>query len=191
LAWGALEPFIALFIIMDPLGSLPVFWHFTHKLTEERRDWLANRTFVLASIVLSIFLFFGLRILDVFGVSLGSFKVAGGIILLIMGVRMVIGYTSHEERVKSYEDAIVPIAIPLLVGPGMITTTILFVGEYGYFLTIGAAVATLFVSWIIFRNAARLMGVFGRQGSDAISRLMGMLIVAFAVQFIKDGWGAL
>src|SRR3989338_7844952 len=101
-----LQSFISLFIIMDPFGSIPIFWHFTKKLSDEKRSQLANRTMLTAVIVHILFLFFGLRILSFFGVTLSSFKVAGGIVLLILGIRLVISYHPVEARLKYYNEAI-------------------------------------------------------------------------------------
>ncbi len=182
-----IRPAIMLFVIMDSLGSLPVFWHITKGLSEEKRRHLANRTFFIAAIVLAIFLFFGLRILEFFGVTFGSFKIAGGIVVLIFGVRLVLGQGTHEERVKNYEEAMVPIATPLLVGPGVIATAIIFYDQYGPPVTVFAVLIAFLISWLIFHYASDLMRIFGRQGSDAVSRLMGMLIITIAVQLILDG----
>ncbi len=186
--WDLIRSAVTLFVIMDSLGSLPVFWYLTKGLPEEKRNHLANRTFFIATIVLFVFLFFGLHILDFFGVTFGSFKIAGGIVVVIMGIRLVIGQSGHEDRIKNYEEAILPLATPLLVGPGVITTAILIFDDQGAAIAILSAIIALVISWLIFHYARDLMSIFGRQGSDAISRLMGMIIITIAVQLIRDGW---
>jgi len=185
--WDFLQYIAALFIIMDPLANLPIFWHFSLGLSDDTRHRMANRVIVIAGIVLLLFLFLGLKILALFGIAFTSFKIAGGIVLLILGVRIIGWQHAHEERLKNYHDAIVPIAVPLLVGPGAITTVIIFTSKLGYLITFAGAMSVLLVSWLIFFNARRVMSIFGREGSEAISRVMALLIIAFAVQFIRDG----
>ncbi len=185
------QAFIALFVIMDPFGSLPIFWQFTKKLPDEKRMHMAKRTLLTAAIVQVIFLFFGLRILSLFSITLDSFKVAGGIVLLILGIRLVISYHPLEARIRNYNDTIVPIAVPLLVGPGVITTTILLTGMYGYAFTLLVALAVLLVTLLAFYYVRQFMAFFGQQGSDVISRIIGIFIIAIAVTFIKEGWALL
>lgn len=180
-------PFITLFVIMDSVGSLPVFWNLTRNIAEKQRKHLANRTFLIAGIVLFTFLFFGWNVLGFFGITISSFTIGGGVVLMVLGIRLVIAHHPLDERIKSYEETIVPIATPLLVGPGVITTTILFVDQHGQSITISAALLALLASWLLFYYSHYLMRILGKQGSDALSRLMGMIIVAIAVQFIHNG----
>lgn len=181
------RPFLSLFIIMDIIGVLPIFISLSHCLDLKHRCRCANRSILVAGVVLFIFLFFGLQILGVFRISLPSFMVAGGIILLLLGIKIVLGIDWHEARVSKYGFAAVPIGTPLITGPGAITTVILLSNEYGYFITVVAALLNLLICWIALHYSQRIYDFLGHQGTDIVSRIMGLIITAMAVTFIREG----
>ena len=138
-----------------------------------------------------VFLFFGTKILGFFGISFESFKVAGGIVLLIFGVKIVLGLRLKENGAKKYEVAAVPLATPLITGPAVITVIILLVNQFGYWLTLIASLLNLVITWIVLRQTQILFKIFGRQGSEVIARIMGLILTALAIEFIKQGWVSL
>jgi multiple antibiotic resistance protein len=182
------KAFLAIFVIMDTLGNVPIFMVFTDKYSPKHRLQSANEAFYVATLILLLFLFFGMGILNLFNISLNDFKIGGGILILLIGLKICLGIHLKEERAKSYDIAIVPMATPLIVGPGTITTTIILVQQYGYFIPLLAALANLLFTWFALRNTELLFRIFGKQGSDAISRLMGLIILAIGVSFITSGW---
>ena len=133
-----------------------------------------------------VFLFFGLEILDFFNINLNSFQIAGGIILLILGILSVFGIMNKFTKAHG-SDLSVPIGTPLLTGPGVITTTIILVKETGIYTTTAAAILTLAVTWIILSNSARLYRILGEHWTTVISRVMGIILAAIAVEFISKG----
>ena len=183
---GVLEAFITLFVIMDPVGNLPVFTSLTKgmPLSEVKRN--ADRSVLVAGILLFIFLFLGLKIFDFFGIDMNSFQIAGGIILMIIGIIYVFGLSGKLVKANS-NDLSVPIGTPLLTGPGVITTTIILVKENGPFVTVIAAFLTLFTTWIILWNASKLYKLLGEHWTNIISRVMGIVVAAIAVKFIMNG----
>jgi len=183
-----IKAFLAIFIVMDAFGNLPVFYSLTDKLFVKERIKSANKAVFIAAIVLLVFLFFGALILEFFGISMGSFKVAGGILLLILGIKIALGLRLIEERAKKYEIAAVPLATPLITGPGVITTVMILVNQFGYIVTLTASLLNLFITWIVLRQSELLFRILGRQGSDVVARLFGLILIALAVQFIKEGW---
>ncbi len=183
-----IKAFFALFVIMDVLGNVPIFMVFTEKYTKKHRVKSANHAFYAASIILLIFLFFGTTILNLFNISITNFRIGGGILIILIGIKVSLGLHLKEERAKSYEIATVPMATPLLVGPGTITTIIILVQQYGYFITVLAAIANLLFTWLALRKTQFIFNFIGRQGSDAISRIMGLIILAIGVSFITSGW---
>ncbi|HIH42030.1 TPA: MarC family protein [Candidatus Woesearchaeota archaeon] len=184
-----LKAFLSLFIIMDAFGVLPVFITVTKNYPAHFKKHCANTAMYVAGIVLLVFLFFGLIILDFFGINFSNFKVAGGLILLILGVKIVLGLQFREEVASKYQLAVVPLATPLITGPGVITTVIILVGEYGYYITLLVSLLNLFITWLILYNADYFYKLLGRQGSDVLSRIMGLLLTALGVQFIRVGFG--
>ncbi len=182
------KAFLSLFVIMDVLGNVPLFWTLSHKLGRSQKVHSINKAVIVAGILLLCFLFFGDAILTFFGVSIHSFKVAGGIIILIIGLEMVLGLRFRETRFEKYEFAVVPLATPLITGPGVITTIILLADSVGIWLTLAAASLNLLITWISLIYSDKLHNFLGRQGADVLSRLMGLILCAIAVTFVKSGW---
>ena len=182
------KAFFAVFVAMDAFGNLPILSTLTQKLSAKERNKNVDGAVLIAAILLFIFLFFGTRILQYFGVSIDSFKIAGGIILLIIGIKIVLGVSLREERAKKYEIAAVPLATPLITGPAVITVILLLVNQFGYLLTLIASLLNLLITWVVLRQTALLFRLFGRQGSDVIARIMGLILTALAIEFIKQGW---
>ncbi len=183
-----IQAFFAIFVAMDAFGNLPILLTLTKKLSLKERNNNVNKAVLIAAVLLLIFLFFGTDILKYFGINIESFKVAGGIVLLIIGLKIVLGLRLKEERAKKYEIAAVPLATPLITGPAVITIIIILVNEFGYLLTLIASLLNLLITWIVLRQTELLFKIFGRQGSDVIARIMGLILTALAVEFIKQGW---
>jgi multiple antibiotic resistance protein len=176
---------IALFIIIDPIGLIPVFMALTHDATpQERRSILTQATYV-AFVLMLLFAFTGHGILRLFAISISDFKIAGGILLLVIALRII--NEAHYGMSPGGRPGVVPIAVPLLVGPGAITTTIVLIGTQGLWTTVSAVVAVFLVSYVIFRYVGRLYVVLGKTGSDVVAKLMGMLLAAIAIQFVREG----
>ena len=183
-----IKAFFAIFVAMDAFGNLPILSTLTQKLSAKERNKNVDGAVLIAAILLFIFLFFGTRILQYFGISIDSFKIAGGIILLIIGIKIVLGLSLREERAKKYEIAAVPLATPLITGPAVITVILLLVNEFDYLLILIASLLNLLITWVVLRQTVLLFKLFGRQGSDIIARIMGLILTALAIEFIKQGW---
>ena len=175
----------ALFIIIDPLGLIPVFMALTQGATDSERRAILSHATLVAFVLLLLFAFTGTGILNLFGIGLSDFKIAGGILLLVLALR-IIGEAHYGKSVGG-KPGVVPIAVPLLVGPGAITTSIVLIGTYGLWVTVTAVVLTFTICFLIFRCVNLLYRVLGETGSDVIAKIMGMLIAAIAVQFIREG----
>ena len=183
-----LKAFFAIFVIMDVFGNVPIFWSLSQKIKKSHWQKSIDKAVSIATLLLFIFLFLGPYILEFFGISIGSFKVAGGIIILIVGLQMVLGLRIFERHLEKYEFAVVPLATPLITGPGVITTIILLVQSVGLWITFIASTVNLLLTWIILRFSGILYKFLGRQGSDVLSRVMGLILAAIAIEFIKSGW---
>lgn len=183
---GLLESFVTLFVIMDPIGGIPLFISLTKgmPLKEIRKN--VDRAVFVAGFLLFAFLFFGLRIFDFFGIDLDSFQIAGGILLLIIGIMYVFGISFKLSK-SANMDLSVPIGTPLLTGPGVITTTIILVKENGTFVTVIAAFLTLLATWVILMNSLKIYRILGEHWTKIVSRVMGIILAAIAVEFIAKG----
>lgn len=187
---------IALFIIVDPFGNIPIFVSLTENMTDDSRQKVYNTAVIVGLILLLVFSFTGTYILQLFGITLESFEVAGGILLLIISIRILISGT--REKAESPENiGAVPIAMPLLVGPGAITTIIITLQTYqnvqpngaaiSVTIAVLAAVIVLALTWVILRYTNGLYKFLGKTGSIVIARVMALLISAIAIQYILDG----
>jgi multiple antibiotic resistance protein len=182
-----IKAFIALFIIVDPLGNIPIFVGLTEKLGETQRQRVFNVAILVSVVLLLVFAFTGLEILNIFGLSIYSFEIAGGILLLIISIRILISGSFHEGVDSPESIGAVPIAMPLLVGPGAITTTIFNLQAYGIIVTILAVVVVLAVTWVILRFMHRIYRFLGKTGAIVIARVMALFIAAIAIQYILTG----
>ena len=178
---------IVLFIIVDPFGNIPIFIGLTEKMTETQKRKVFNTACLVGFILLLVFAFTGLEIFSIFGVSIFSFEIAGGVLLLIIAIRILIS-GSIQESVESPESiGAVPIAIPLLVGPGAITTTIFNLQTYEVYVTVLAVMFVIGITWFILRYLNTIYKFLGKTGSIVIARVMSLLIAAIAVQYILVG----
>ena len=108
--------------------------------------------------------------------------------MLILGLKIVLGLRLRENGARKYSVAAVPLATPLITGPAVITVIILLVSQFGYLLTLIASILNLVITWIVLRQTKILFKIFGRQGSDVIATIMGLILTALAIEFIKQGW---
>jgi multiple antibiotic resistance protein len=178
---------IALFLIVDPLGNIPIFVGLTETMADAQRKKVYNIATLVGFILLLVFAFTGSEILTIFGISIESFEVAGGILLLIIAIRILISGSIHENAESPESIGAVPIAIPLLVGPGAITTTIFNLQAYGTVAAILAVVIVLSITWVILRFINGIYRFLGKTGSIVIARVMALLIAAIAIQYILTG----
>lgn len=178
---------ISLFIIVDPFGNIPIFIGLTERLGREERRKVFHTATVTGFMLLLLFAIAGREILNMFGITLQSFMIAGGILLLIIAIRILVMGGWEEPRLTPESVGVVPIAVPLLVGPGAITTTILNLQEFGIILTIVSVVIVFSIVWLTLRYIEPIYKVLGRNGAVIIARVMALLIAAIAIQYIVNG----
>lgn len=182
-----LKAFMLLFAIMDPLATVPVLIMLTKEmpLPEQRQN--INRAVCVAGILLFVFLFAGNNLLKYLGITVSSFRVAGGIILLILSLEFVLGIDLKGKNAQSYDVAIIPLATPLITGPGVIVTVMLLVIKHGYPIAILVSLTCLFLTWVVLHQTSIIYKLVGKQGIDIMTRIMGLLLTGLAVEFIITG----
>lgn len=197
----ALVSFSAIFFVVDPLSAVPFFLAMTREDTAEKRRETALRAAVAAALVLSTFALAGAWIFKLLGIGLPAFKIAGGVVLLLLALDMIRTQPSKtritEGEVTAGADkediAIVPLAMPLLAGPGSIATAIVLMararaGPWWHALPVlGAIAATCLAAYFILASATRTEKVLGPTGLAILERAAGLLLVAIAIQFMMDG----
>ncbi|RJS90262.1 MarC family protein [Candidatus Bathyarchaeota archaeon] len=178
---------ISLFIVVDPLGNIPIFISLTEDMSKRERRKTFETATVTGVILLLFFALVGQQIFILFGISMESFMIAGGILLLLIAVKMLLTGSWEESRVSPESVGIVPIAIPLLVGPGAITTTILNIRIFNVAVTAVSVLIVFFIVWITLRFIDPIYRLLGRSGSLIIARVMALIIAAIAVEYILEG----
>ena len=193
-----ISAFIALFVIVDPIGSSAAFAALTGKFTAKQSRAIALKAATIATFVLVAFALCGGAVLHYLGITLPAFRIAGGLLLFVTAFRMIMGShdSTHLNSAESiYADrshiAIFPIAIPFLAGPGCMTATILNASNAhdatGKLMVVLAIICVEIIALIFMLTATRLVRVLGTGGNSLLARLMGILLAALAVQFIADG----
>jgi MarC family membrane protein len=183
-----------LFLVMDPLGNVPIFLSILDGVDPARRTRIVLRELLLALAVLVLFLFCGRYLLGFLGLSQEAIRIAGGIILFLIALKMVfpVSRSAHAEDEIDGEPLLVPLAVPLVAGPSTMAVVILLAtndpARMGEWLL--ALLAAWFLSSLILLSATGLKRLLGRRGLIAMERLMGMLLIAVAVQMLLEGIAA-
>jgi len=198
-----LEILTALIVIVDPIGAVPIFLGLTSGQTGRERAYTARVASVTMALVLILASAVGEPLLRLFGISIASFRVGGGILVLLTAISMMnarispVKQTPEESKEAEEKDnvAVVPLAIPLLSGPAAISTVIIFAHRQGgpmyKSFIIGAIIFVTLLTWASLRLSIPLSGKLGKTGLNNITRVMGLLLSAIAVEFIATGLLAL
>jgi len=178
---------ISLFVIVDPLGSIPIFVGLTRDMSEAERRRTFRTAVVTGFSLLLAFAVAGRWVLNLFDIRLYSFKIAGGALLLVLAFQLLTKGELEEAPSSPEESGVVPLGIPLLAGPGAITTTIVSLETAGLVITLASVLIVAALTWIILKFITPIHKILGRTGSAVVSRVMAMLIAAIAVQYIIEG----
>ncbi len=183
------KTFVAVFVIADALGNAPIFLVLTKGMEPEQRNNVVDRASVVATAVLLAFAFTGQALLDYLHISMGSLRVAGGLLLLLIALQMLQGELDTPIVEQERDIAITPLALPLLAGPGTLTTVMLLMSESPdahLSVAIGIA-AAMVVTWFIVRQASRIDKLIGAEGAVIVTQLLGFLLAALAVEIGSAG----
>lgn len=190
---------VNLFLIVDPVGCLPLFAAITRGDSYERRRAMVRRAVLVAFVVLAFFAAVGRLVLDYFGISIAAVRIAGGVLLFLIGMEMLYGRISRtettdreeEEAVVKEDVSITPLAIPLLAGPGGIAAAVLFsgLGEgiSGVLSVIVALGIVMAASWLLLSLSDVLLRILGEIGVRVLARIMGLLLLFVSTQFVLEG----
>lgn len=188
--------FTTLFVMIDPIGLTPVFVAITQGMDPSHRRRVALRACAIALVLLAAFGVFGMTLLEAVGITLPAFRIAGGLLLFLIAVDML--FERRTQRREDREDqapddpSVFPLATPLIAGPGALAAMVLLTtggdADWGSVLTAQAAMLTVMaIVAALFSVAGRIERVLGRIGVLVVTRLLGMLLAALAVQFVLDG----
>jgi multiple antibiotic resistance protein len=202
--WGLFsQAFLTLFVVMDPVGLAPIFLGLAGHRTSHERRMFARKASLVAGVVILLFAVAGRPLLNQLGISIAAFRASGGVLLFLIALDMVFARHSgtkesqeEELEAKSRADlSVFPIAIPLIAGPGTLASVMILTGKsqslVGDGIIIGTAFLVLGLCYLALRASSRLVGVIGVTGVNVVSRVLGVLLAALAVQYIADGAKAL
>ena len=178
--------FIPIFVAMDAIGILPLYMGFTEHLKQRDKRRIVTQSIITAFLIGITFLFLGRWIFSILGVFVSDFKIAGGIVLLVISLRDIL---QHEKgrRLPSDTMGAVPIGTPLIVGPAVLTTIIILLDSYGMYYTILSFVVNLAIVWITFTYASGISRFLGKAGSKAVSKIASLLLAAIAIMMMRKG----
>jgi multiple antibiotic resistance protein len=194
----AAKSFLTLFVLIDPIGLVPLFLAMVGAKTYAEQKRVALKATVVAGIIIVVFAVLGGAILKHLGISIAALKVAGGLLLFRIALDMInatlIRETNEEaDEARSKSDvSVFPLAIPLIAGPGILANTLILTGTapggwVGFATVLATAVLALFITYWFLRASLKFSGFLGRTGINVITRVLGVLLAALAVQYVADG----
>jgi multiple antibiotic resistance protein len=195
------KPLVALLAIVNPIGVVPFFIHFTQTFSRAERQRTIRISAFTTFVVIAVSAVAGLKIIEFFGISIASFQVGGGTLLLISSLAMLNAQPA-ETKPHDVSDAdakidagasiaVVPLAIPLLTGPATISTMVIYAEKTRHVwelaVLVGYGVVIALVTFVVFTASGRIAKVLGRTGINVMTRLMGLMLAAMAVELLADG----
>lgn len=194
--------FATAFTIIDPIGMIPMTLAATARVSAERRNQIVDQAVIVAAAVMLFMGVVGRLLLDYLGITLPAFLIAGGILLFLIAIDMLFARPTRAKSTEAEEKeaaaaenpAVFPLAVPMIAGPGTIATVLLLVnlsrGDHFRLAVVAIAYAVaLFVTWLCMRGSSMLLRVIGTTGVNVVTRLLGIILAALAVQFVLNGLG--
>ena len=178
--------FIPIFVAVDAIGVLPIFASLTEGLTQKERTKIIIQSMLTASCLAIGFIFLGKAVFRFLGITVSDFMIAGGAILFCLAIIDIINPVK-ERRVPSNDLGAVPLGTPLIVGPAVLTTSLIIVSQYGTYATLISVLANVMLAGLVFSLAGTLIKFLGEAGSKALSKVTSLLLAAIAVMMIRKG----
>lgn len=178
--------FIPLFVAIDIIGTAPIFLGYTKDLSDPDRKKLIYQAILTAFIIANVFLISGKLIFDFLGITIDDFRIAGGIILLILSINDIL-FSSQDRRHPVGDIGVVPLGIPLIMGPAALTTIIILVDNVGYIPTIFSLILNFIIAALVLVNARWMIKIIGSGGSKAFAKIASLFLAAIAVMMIRVG----
>ncbi|MGA1843986.1 MAG: MarC family protein [bacterium] len=179
--------FIPLFVAVDAIGVLPIFLGLTQDMDSRTIHHIIVQSVITASAVALSFLAVGVAVLAILGITVADFMVAGGILLFVISISDLLTTEKVQRRFDPESLGAVPLGVPLITGPAVLTTSILLMNEYGFFLTSASIVLNILIAGIAFLFAQRINRFLGKAGAKALSKVAGLLLAAIGVMMVRRG----
>lgn len=176
---------VTFLLVIDPPGLVPLFLALTRGMGQNERIQLLNKSVLVGFILLVIFTIFGSTILWLFGIDVHDFRVAGGLLLLVVSLQII--FSNQDKDINITKPGVVPFATPLMVGPGAVTATIVLSGTVGIYTTLLAGLLAFFVTYTILFFGKKLFDFLGKDITDVITKVIGLILTAISIRYIRDG----
>ncbi len=177
--------FIPIFIAMDAIGLLPIYITLTKSFSGKKKKSILFTSLITAFLVAIFFIFVGKSIFLIIGITMQDFMIAGGIILFCISI---IDLLKQEKRAVVADDiSVVPLGTPLITGPAVLTTSLILLDQYGILPTVTSIIVNIIITGVIFYFSGFLVKLIGKTGTNAISKVMSLLLAAIAVMMIRKG----
>jgi multiple antibiotic resistance protein len=178
--------FTAVFVALDIIGTLPMYLSITRGMTSADRNRVVNQSMLVASVVAILFMVGGRALFRYLGIQLSDFKIAGGIVLLLISLADLLGGPESIQK-SSGSTGVVPLAVPLISGPAVLTALTIQVDSSGYPITILAMILNYAFAWLVLIQGERIERLIGRDGTVVVSKIAALLLAAIAVSMIRAG----
>lgn len=178
--------FIPLFVAIDVFGVLPLFVSLTDEMDDKRRKMLTLEATLTAFVISLVFLAAGKLLFSFLGITESDFRVGGGIVLLVLAVNDLL-FSKERKRDPESSVGVVPIGIPLIMGPAALTTIIILVDSYGYGWTIASLLVNMLIVLVVFMQSKVIARVMGKAGSRAVAKVIALFLAGIAVMMIRSG----
>jgi multiple antibiotic resistance protein len=178
--------FVSIFVALDIIGVLPMFLSMTRHLSHSKRNEIVNKSMFVALMVALIFTFVGPNMFVYLGITLNDFRIAGGVVLLLVSLADLVSGPEPVSR-ASGSTGVVPLAVPLITGPGVLTTVVLQADRAGYLITISSLLANYLLAWYLLYRSEMVTRWVGKDGTVIISKIAALLLAAISVAMIRSG----
>lgn len=179
--------FIPIFVAVDAIGVLPIFVSLTHGIKKKEKPKIILQSIITALCLAIGFIFLGKAVFSFLNITVGDFMIAGGLILLCIAIIDVTN-PGKKRRIPSSELGAVPLGTPLIVGPAVLTTSLIIIGEYGLYPTLIAILVNVLLAGLIFSFSDILIKLLGESGSKALSKITSLLLAAIAIMMMRKGF---
>lgn len=179
--------FIPLLVAFDAVGIVPMYLGLTSGISDQEKKKLVLNATLTAFIICVLFLFIGNAVIKFLGITVNDFRIAGGLILLIISISDLLFYESRIRGVKQEDIGVVPIGIPLIAGPAVLTTILISRDAFGIFITVFSLLMNLLIMYLCLANAGFIKKIMGEAGSKAFAKVASLFLAAIAVMMIRTG----
>ena len=179
--------FVPLFVAVDAVGVLPIFFTLTEGFDKTALRRTIYMSVTTAMIVALSFLFLGKALIRFLGITISDFAIAGGILLFVISTNEMLSMNKRIRRIEPEVVGFVPIGVPLIAGPAVLTTILLLLNEYGMTMTVIATVLNVLIAGLVFMLSGVIIKIIGKNGARTVSRIANLLLAAIAVMMIRKG----